>query len=287
MLQQKASVLHGLRQNERLPIRMVSRQFGHLSPEEAAVYQAPPHLPYYLFVFMLDGNSWHKIDLRPYEAGKDELLFVMPHQMHGSMVTGQGADLIKLGLDDTCLCLLPQQYPFLIDPLGSQKVCFTSQAAIRVRAVLAMLLNLLSNRNTEPSLILAHLNTLLTEANTAYFAGQRSLPDQELSKFVRFKAYVEEHLTEQPRIAKIAADIGMNTNALYQLTMRYAGMSPKAYLTQRSMLEARRRIHLAQSFTVKELAFSLGFNDPDHFSRTFKKFTGQTIAQFAQETSGH
>ncbi|MES1161380.1 MAG: AraC family transcriptional regulator, partial [Bacteroidota bacterium] len=30
--------------------------------------------------------------------------------------------------------------------------------------------------------------------------------------------------------------------------------------------------------SVKTLAFDLGFNDPDYFSRLFKKETGQSVA---------
>ena len=52
------------------------------------------------------------------------------------------------------------------------------------------------------------------------------------------------------------------------------------------MPEAKRRLYYAES-SIKELAYDLGFNDPDYFSRLFKKVTGQTIAAFVQDLSGN
>jgi AraC family transcriptional activator of pobA len=211
----------------------------------------------------------------------------MLHQVHDLPVMEQGADFVKLGFDESCLSLLPKQYPFLIDPLNYQKVHFTRAGALRIKAILAMLLDLLSEWDTPPELILAHLNSLLTEINAAYFKNQKHVADDKLSKFIAFKAYIENTLTEQPGITSIAAALGVNTNALYQLTMKYAGVSPKAFMTNRLMLEARRRIYYAQKVSIKELAFELGFNDPEYFSRLFKKVTGQTIVQFSQDLSGN
>ena len=196
------------------------------------------------------------------------------------------ANFIKLGFDESCLTLLPKQYPFLIDPLNYPIVLFTKPAAQRVKAILAMLLELLTDWYTAPELILAHLNSLLTEINTVYFSNQKHLTDDKLSKFIAFKAYVAQHLTEQPDISEIAMDLGINTNALYQLTKQYAGVSPKVYCTNRLMLEAKRRIYHGEAPTIKQLAFSLGFNDPDYFSRLFKKVTRQSVARFSKDMSG-
>jgi AraC-like DNA-binding protein len=45
------------------------------------------------------------------------------------------------------------------------------------------------------------------------------------------------------------------------------------------MLEAQRILFYEKS-TGKELAYELGFADPDYFSRLFKKYTGKTISKF-------
>jgi AraC family transcriptional regulator, transcriptional activator of pobA len=146
---------------------------------------------------------------------------------------------------------------------------------------------LLSTMNTAPELILAHLNSLLTEINTAYFAANKNPADGKLSKYIDFKFFVENNLTDHPTINTIAEKLAINPNTLYKIVKHYSGLSPKEFITNRLILEARRRLFYAQSKSIKELAFELGFNDPEYFSRLFKKNTGKTITMFFQDLSGH
>jgi len=48
---------------------------------------------------------------------------------------------------------------------------------------------------------------------------------------------------------------------------------------QRLILETQRILFYEKS-TVKELAYELGFADPNYFSRLFKKQTGKSISEF-------
>jgi len=285
-MQCKGSFLYNLRHNDKLAIRIVGRDFGHLTPEEASAYEAPHHLPYYYFLFMMEGSSKHTVDLNTYEVANNELIFVTPHQVHDLPVVEQGANFIKLGFDDTCLSLLPKPFTFLLDPLHQQKVSFDLAVAGRVKIIFNTLSELLRNRFTEPELILAHLNSLLTEINLSYLKSGQVCVHDKLSTYTAFKALIEKDLTEQPGIARIAEELGISNNVLYQVVKQYSGLSPKAYVTQRLILEARRRLYYVERSSVKELAFALGFNDPEYFSRMFRKVTGQTIAQFVQDLSG-
>ena len=45
------------------------------------------------------------------------------------------------------------------------------------------------------------------------------------------------------------------------------------------MIEAQRKLRYS-NLSVKELAYELGFNDPDYFSRLFKKSTGKSVSDF-------
>ncbi|MBT1684984.1 AraC family transcriptional regulator [Dawidia soli] len=273
-------------QNNKLAIRAVAPEFGHLPPQITATFGPTLQRSYYFFLLMIDGSARHVVDLQAYDVGNNELLFILPNQIHELPKERRETDYFKIGFDKNCLSLLPRQYPFLIDPLNSQKIQLTPAAARRLKPVSEMLLGLLSSMNTEPELILAHLNSLLTEINTAYFATDKSPVDSRLSKYIAFKAFIEDNLTEQPRVEDIAEELALNPNSLYTLVKHYSGQSPKEYITSRLILEARRRLYYRETTTVKELAFQLGFSDPDYFSRLFKKETGQTVGAFFQELAG-
>jgi AraC-like DNA-binding protein len=141
--------------------------------------------------------------------------------------------------------------------------------------------------DTDAQLLLAHLNSLLTEINAAYFATDKNPTDERLSKYISFKLFVENNLTDHTSVNDIAEKIGINTNSLYNLVKNYSGLSPKEFITNRLMLEAKRRLYYAESPSIKELAYDLGYNDPEYFARLFKKETGKTIATFLQDLSGN
>ena len=124
------------------------------------------------------------------------------------------------------------------------------------------------------------MNLLLSELNTVYFKNESAtILNTNVSKFVEFKLMVETHLTEQPSINTIADKLSLTTNSLYRLVKEHSGTSPKDFFTNRLMIEAQRKLRYS-NLSVKELAYELGFNDPDYFSRLFKKSTGKSVSDF-------
>jgi AraC family transcriptional regulator, transcriptional activator of pobA len=281
-----ASFLQHFSQNNRLPIRVVSPTFGRLPPTEVSDGIYPPQQrPFYFMLFMVDGASRHRVDLEHFDVQSNELLFILPHQIH-HLPPRKNNNYFKLGFDEDCLSLLPQQYPFLVNPHNNQKVKFTLAAGERVKAIFEMLIQLLSTMDTEPALIIAHLNSLLTEINTAYFAADKNPADDKLSKYIHFKLLIESNLTNHPSVISLAEQLALNTNSLYTLVKHYSGVSPKEFINNRLILEAKRRLYYSKC-SIKELAYDLGFNDPEYFSRLFKKVTGQTVTTFVQDLWGN
>jgi len=274
-----------LSQNKGLSIRIVSPEFGHVSPESAAHYGPAQRLPYYFFLFVLHGNSQEVIDGETIEVGKHELFFALPHQLRQLATIRHSANYYKLGFDDECLSRLPGKFPFLLNPLNQQKISFPPDAALRLWSTFKILDELLRTADNDPELILAYLNSLLTEINAAYFVMHKKHTAGNLDKFLGFKLFVEDHLTDQPAITEIAEKLALSTDGLYRIVKQHSGVSPKAFITDRLIMEARRRMYNHQNTSVKELAFELGFNDPGYFSRLFKKVTGKTIAGFYRDLS--
>lgn len=274
-----------LSQNKVVTIRIVSPEFGHVSPESVAKYGSVQRLPYYFFLFVLQGSSQEVIDGETIEVGKNELYFAFPNQFRQLSTTVHTSDYYKLGFDDECLSRLPKRFPFLLNSLNRQKISFPPDAALRLSNTFKILNELLRTTDKDPELIMAYLNSLLTEINAAYFMLPKKHKAGGLDKFLGFKLFVEDHLTDQPAITEIAEKLALSTDCLYRIVKQHSGVSPKEFITERLIIEAKRRIYNSQNTSVKELAFELGFNDPGYFSRLFKKVTGKTIAETSQDSS--
>ncbi|PZR16251.1 MAG: AraC family transcriptional regulator [Flavobacterium psychrophilum] len=272
-------------QNSILPLRIVTPDFGHLTEQAAKKYGQYQRLPYYFFLFVLEGATQHGIDTENFSVGRHEMLFSTPGQIREFPETMHGKNYYKLGFNHECLARLPKVYPFLINPLNQQKISFLPDAALRLEEIFNILLNLLQTPDGDQELILAYLHSLLTEINAAYFTSGKKPSNERLEKFIGFKIFVENNLVNHPTVVKIAEELAISTDSLYQIVKQYSGLSPKEFITKRLILEARRRIYYNQHTTVKELAYELGFNDPDYFSRLFRKTTGKTIAAFFKDLS--
>lgn len=284
-MQKVNSLPEALSQNSQLPIRIVSPGFGHLATQDIDTYKHPHRLPYYFFLFIRQGATRYGIDGQTFDLGKHELVVSLPHQIQHMPHNLEACEYYKLGFDDQCLSRLPKQYPFLLNPLSLQKISFSVAAAERLRAIYELLQGLLSVSDTDPDLILAHLHSLLTEINAAYFAADAQPADPKLAKYIAFRVFVENNLTEHPTIHHAARELALSTDRLNQLVKQYSGLSPKEFINRRLILEARRRLHYGERSSVKELAFELGFNDPAYFSRLFRKVTGKTVTAFFRDLS--
>jgi len=128
------SFLNTFKQNNILPIRLIAPGFGHVSPEVAATFGYTHRKSHYFLLFMVKGFVRHGVDLEQFDVTDNEMLFILPHQIHELSSAKHGEEYFKIGFDEECLSLLPTQYPFLINPMNRQKISFAPSAAARVNA---------------------------------------------------------------------------------------------------------------------------------------------------------
>lgn len=277
---------------DRLSVKVISNNNPYPSAEIQQKLLQPRRLTCYFIILIDSGSITYNLDLQDITLTEGQLLFAMPNQVFVPPPKTDDLKYFKVLFDENTLALLPQSFPFLVNPLHSQTIVFDDAARERVRKVFEILNQLLQTDGepTDTEIILAYLGSILAELNNAYFKNREpvNIVNTNLSKFIEFKLMVETHLTEQPSVNAIADKLALTTNSLYRIVKEYAGVSPKDFFSNRLMIEAQRKL-LYSSLSVKELAYELGFNDPDYFSRFFKKCTGKSVSEFLearQDSSG-
>lgn len=267
---------------DKLKIKINSDENPYQSADIEQKITQPRRLASYFVVFVESGTITYELDLQEITLTEGQLLFAMPNQVFTPPTKADNLKYFKVLFDENTLALLPQQFPFLANPLNSQTINFDDTTRQRVTKNFEILNQILhiDNQQTDIEIVLAYLNSLLVELNIAYFKNneQTTILNTNLSKFIEFKLVVETHLTQQPSINAIAEKLALTTNSLYRIVKEYSGTSPKDFLTNRLMIEAQRKLHYS-NLSVKELAYDLGFNDPDYFSRLFKKCTGKSVTE--------
>lgn len=278
-------------QQDELGIKLRSNDNPYLPADPQKNLLQPRRLSSYFIVLIESGSITYNLESQDYTLQDGDLLFAMPNQIFTPPAKTDNLRYFKLLFDENTLALLPQQFPFLVNPLNTPTIALANAAKERVIKVFEILNQLLysDQHETDTEITLAYLNSLLSELNSAYFKNREpaNILNANLSKFIEFKLVVETTLTEQPSINAIAEKLALSTNSLYRIVKEYAGTSPKDYFINRLIAEAQRKLRYS-NISVKELAYELGFNDPDYFSRLFKKSTGKSASEFLtrQDLSG-
>jgi AraC-like DNA-binding protein len=95
----------------------------------------------------------------------------------------------------------------------------------------------------------------------------------------RFHAAVEREFRRAHEVAAYAAILRCSTRTLTRHCLRVEGRPAKRVIDDRLVLEARR--HLAHAdLSVAALSAELGFSEPTHFVKFFRRVSGETPGQF-------
>jgi AraC family transcriptional regulator, arabinose operon regulatory protein len=85
--------------------------------------------------------------------------------------------------------------------------------------------------------------------------------------------HMQQHLGERLAIPELAARVNLSSSRFRDLFRAQIGVGPAQYL--QSLRLRRARLLIERTFlTVKEVMALVGYNDPSHFSRDFRRVHG-------------
>lgn len=82
-------------------------------------------------------------------------------------------------------------------------------------------------------------------------------------------AYMVEHLNEPLQVSTLAAQASVSTSHFFALFKRQMGTAPIDFFIRLRMNHARELLDSTRS-SIKEIAATMGYDDPFYFSRVFK-----------------
>lgn len=97
----------------------------------------------------------------------------------------------------------------------------------------------------------------------------------------RCRQHIQERWAELSTLEQLARECGVAPGYVCRLFQRFDHQTPYQYLLQQKMNHAADRL-VQEGVTIKALAQELGFSDPFHFSRVFKKTMGLAPVRFAR-----
>lgn len=99
--------------------------------------------------------------------------------------------------------------------------------------------------------------------------------------YIKLKELIDTNFKENHSPSSYASSLNINTKSLEKIVKNESGKTIGDLIKERIIIEAKRLLCYS-SYTVKEIAFNIGFNDPAYFSRYFKKSTQLSPQEFKQ-----
>ncbi len=132
-------------------------------------------------------------------------------------------------------------------------------------------------------MLLKRLLILLTRIYKSQ--GDYNKADTEQMEVIReFNFLVEQHFRTEHSVARYAELMFKSPKTLSNLFSKIGAKTPLQYIQERIALEARRLLSYTDR-PVKDIAFSLGYEDVSSFNRFFKKIEGHSPSEFRKNKS--
>jgi len=110
--------------------------------------------------------------------------------------------------------------------------------------------------------------------------------DVNQKRVYEFMMLLEENYQQERNAEFYASVLGISSKRLNQILKEKLDKTGMQLIHDRIILEAKRKI-IHSEFTLKEIAYDLGFTDRPYFSRFFKKQTGTSPEDFQQHARHH
>ena len=105
------------------------------------------------------------------------------------------------------------------------------------------------------------------------------LSPEEIVKLV--KEYVQNNYSGDLDLNTIAQNLGFSSSYLTKVFNRVDGITPSKYIRNYRMGIAKQLMN-DKGMTLQQIAAAVGYNDPFHFSRSFKQTFGMNPTEYRE-----
>lgn len=252
---------------------------------------APHSHNYHTVLWSQNYSGRHIIDYKEYEMRPNDIFFVSPGQVHqvdhsenpkGMVILFSCNFLQNNYISDTFITNLN-----LFSEIGSTPpIQITHDSAFHLNELLYKIREILPKDDPYKfDKIGAYLKLFLIECSPYSHPPKAENNDQFLQAggqlIKNFKTLLDANFKSWHKVGDYAKELNISSDYLNNVVKSSMNKTAKELIQQRLILEAK-RMGLHTELTSKEIAFQIGFQEPSHFSRFFKKEENISFTQFRQ-----
>ena len=250
-----------------------------------------PHRTEFYHIFLFENCSpTHFVDFNPIKIQPNSLLFIDKERVHqfDQLTKYKGKVLI---FTDNFFCTNTSDSKFLQSNILFNDLVDKPNIKIKEQfKTFLNICNLIDEELKSPRDSAKH-NILKNHLHNFLLLADREKRKQGFSEIKKgadldytllFKDLLENNFTKIKSVSSYAEKIHVSEKRLNQATSKVLGKSPKKLIDGRILLEAKRLL-VHGSKSIKEIGFTLGFDEPTNFIKYFRKHNHKTPMEFREK----
>lgn len=237
---------------------------------------------YYMFLFLKTGEARFTVDFEEMQLQGESVFYVRPGQVH--LVTSiRETKGWALAIDSM---LVENNYKNMFEGqfLTQRPVSLDANVLERIGETARLLHITIKEKPTAFSngIILSLANVFIGIIAEQYACQQENLQHQKSRSALiasKFKEALSGNFTTMKSPMQYAQTLNYSLSHLNESVKKITGFPVSYWIHQQVVIEAKRLLYYTD-MDVKEIAFSLGYEDHTYFSRLFSKVVGESPSVF-------
>jgi AraC-like DNA-binding protein len=241
---------------------------------------------YYVILWLEKGAGTHFIDFAEYPLQPNSIFFISPAQIHlvkpsekpfGTAILFKPEFLHFIGLSESQLVESGIFHDFDHSP-----VLLAEENIATIKHLIEQLFDLQKSKNLD--LIAAYMKVFLLRCMELKTDAQNDFQENSRAQNIvcDFRKLIDNTFQEKHKVADYAEAMHLTPNHLNEVIKKNTGKTAKEHIQTRLLMEAQRNA-LHTDCTLQEITYHLGFKDPAHFSKFFKKQSGLTFQEYRKK----
>jgi AraC-like DNA-binding protein len=241
----------------------------------------PRTTPYYYLIFVLEGQGTFHQNHQTFKLGKNDVFCLFPQVIHEYFTLSDAL------LHKVFLAFDGKQAVRLLEKIGLS-LSNPHAAGILTPQVIQLMWDFFSLVNSDADsdlgrLILFHrIFDQLSASVRSPVAGDH----RNISWLQKGHEYMEIHYAEGITVGRVASLVGVDRTYFTKQFRKAYGITPVQFIQDLKMKEAQLLLEQT-TYTLSEIAHSVGYPDLFSFSKAFKKRLGASPTRFRLEAQRH
>lgn len=239
----------------------------------------PHRHDFFHFVALERGGGWHEIDFERFPVKAPQLFLVKPGEVHAWHLSSSTRGFV-LEFTESSIGKREERAQVL-EMLRRFPAALGGRAVATLFPVLELMAAEFHSGAAHARLSLEHLllSFLIQLSRAVPAVATEGAPKDSLIS--RFRSLVEQKFEVEHSVEFYASNLGVTAKALTTRVSRALGKSAGSVIQERCLTEAKRLL-AHSALPVSEIAYRLGYDDPNYFARFFRQKAGLAPGKFRE-----